>query len=90
MKYKNINGTGGRKCPSGFSSWLDYYMKSNGLSAMPTCARKGCTNKATLGAHVKKVGSNDNSWHIIPLCDSCNGLTSEFEINSIVNPISVR
>ena len=90
MKYKNIDGTGGRKCPSGFSSWLEYYMKSNGLTTTPTCSRKGCACNATLGAHVKKVGSTDNSWYIVPLCDACNGLSVDFEINSTVNPIHVR
>ena len=90
MKYKNINGTSGRKSPTGFSSWLDYYMKTNGINTIPTCAHKGCSNRATIGAHVKKVGANNNSWYIIPLCYSCNGLSIDFEINFNVTPVPVR
>ena len=89
MTYKNLNGTGNRSCPSGYSSWLNYYMSQNGLRVTPRCGHKGCANLADVGAHVKKVGSVDNSWYIIPSCYSCNGISDSFEINANVSPVSV-
>ena len=28
---------------------------------------------------MKKVGSTDNSWYLLPLCDNCNKLKDPFE-----------
>lgn len=90
MKYKNIKGTSGRTPPAGYTSWLDYYMKKNGLRSTPSCARLYCGETADVGAHVKKVNSCDNSWYIVPLCTGCNMLDDEFELKTGVNPVPVN
>ena len=40
------------------------------------CANVDCPNhhayEGLVGGHVKKVGSDDNSWYITPLCHVCN------------------
>lgn len=45
------------------------------------CANIRCANhnayEALEGAHVKKVGSDDGSWYITPLCHSCNSSTND-------------
>lgn len=90
MTYKNLNGTSDRNCPDGHSSWLNYYMTQNGLRVTPKCGHKGCTNLATVGAHVKKAESVDNSWYIIPSCFSCNRTSTPFEINANISPVRAR
>lgn len=90
MKYKNLKGTGGRTPPAGYASWLDYYMKKNGLRVVPSCGRLYCGDKAEVGAHVKKVSPLDSSWYIVPLCSGCNQLEDEFELKCEVNPVKVN
>ena len=73
VKVKNLIGTAGR-VPSGYASWLDYWEAKTGQKATK-CMRVGCgvVSRANLvGAHVKKVGTNDNSWYIVPLCHTDN------------------
>lgn len=82
MKVKNLNNTGGRKVPDGYDSWLAWWMGQKGKKATPDCANKDCKDEATLGGHVKKVGSDDNAWYIVPLCYSCNQLKDSFEVDA--------
>lgn len=48
------------------------------------CANIGCANhnayEALEGAHVKKIGCDDDSWYITPLCHSCNSSTNDDEM----------
>lgn len=76
MKWKNIHGTGDNQASK---SWLEIWKERTGHKSTPLCGRKGCGNVATLGGHVKKVDSSDNSWYLLPLCDSCNKLEDPFE-----------
>ena len=76
MLWKNLEGTGDHKASK---AWLDVWKERTGYTGTPPCGRKGCGNTATLGGHVKKVGSTDNSWYLLPLCDSCNKLKDSFE-----------
>lgn len=71
VNVKNIH-SGSRPAPSGYSSWLSYWMKEQGVTSTPKCANIACTAWAEHGGHVKKVKSNDNSWYIVPLCVECN------------------
>ena len=34
-----------------------------------------------VGAHVRKAGSSDEKWYIVPLCETCNALNSDVEID---------
>lgn len=75
MKVKNLNNTADRTPPSGYTSWKDYYSSKR---HWPTqCACLNCKTSAEVGAHVKKVGTTDNSWYIIPLCKYHNNQFGE-------------
>ena len=71
IKVKNLNGTTDNAVPKGYSSWEKFWESKKGRD-FDTCSCKDCTNKAKVGAHVKKANSTDNKWYIIPLCISCN------------------
>ena len=66
MRVKNLNGTSDAKLPVGCESWKNFYMLRRSWPS--SCACLTCSNKAEVGAHVKKVGANDSSWYIAPLC----------------------
>ncbi|WP_104682782.1 hypothetical protein [Helicobacter felis] len=70
-------GSSGFSLPSGYSSWIEYYKDKSNLSS-PKCAQFGCSNSASLGAHVKIRGRR-GIW-IVPMCSSDNPRTNE-EIN---------
>lgn len=81
MKVKNLHD-GSRRVPSGYRSWLEYWMREKGVSTTPNCANTECQRRAVHGGHVKKVASTDNSWYIVPLCASCNETKDlEFEVD---------
>ena len=76
IKVKNLNGTSKfDKCTEG-ASWLEHWKNYKHYSP-GLCARKGCSMLAEVGGHVKKVESSDNTEYIIPLCKTCNNLSSE-------------
>lgn len=68
MKLTNINGTSDNTCEC--SSWLEHWKTFGGLYSVSMCAVEGCKEKAEVGAHVQKAGSDD--WYIVPLCKSHN------------------
>lgn len=66
-RVKNLNGTADNDHPEGYSSCKAFYIARR--KYWPSqCACLGCRASADVGAHVKKVGSYDNSWYIVPLC----------------------
>ncbi len=77
-KVKNLRGTSDEKC-SCSGSWIKHWERKSGLS-INYCKNTICFSKATLGAHIKKIGQTDNSHYIIPLCDSCSKLSDEFYV----------
>ena len=80
IKVKNLNGTSDR-VPNGYSSWLAFWEAKAGRRATQ-CNRFLCSATSNLvGAHVKKVDGNDNSWYIVPLCHADNMSTEEFYVN---------
>jgi hypothetical protein len=74
VKVKNINGTSSNTCKCG--SWLKHWEKYSGEKA-GLCNEKSCTNSATIGAHVQKLNSIDDSWYIVPLCNKHNNKRGE-------------
>lgn len=80
MRVKNINGTSDSKA-YGYDSWKDFWIAKSGQLWPYYCVVYGCMERAVLGAHVKKVGSNDNSWYIIPACSHHNNdKDAEFDV----------
>lgn len=82
VKVKNINGTSKDKYsnPKGYSSWLDYWKNNSIFVTLDKCACIRCSNKAKVGAHVRKT-NGDNKWYIVPLCYECNKNTEPFNVD---------
>ena len=78
VKVKNLHHTSDN-VPDGYSSWKDYWEAKTGRKWPRYCDVYGCPNEAVVGAHVKKVGSYDNKWYIVPLCGQHNSYHNEDE-----------
>lgn len=74
--WKNKNGTGTRSCNCG--SWKQHWINVSGKSWPSTCSVLGCSNFATLGAHI--INSNVSGEYIVPACDSCNQASYQFNL----------
>ena len=75
--WKNKVGTSDRSC--GCGSWKQHWINGAGKDQPRYCSVYGCSNQATLGAHI--YNSNVESEWIAPLCDSCNKISSEFSLS---------
>ena len=82
IKVKNLNGTADLKCKS-CGSWIEHW-KHKSKEEPDGCSCLGCQNIAEVGAHVKKIDSEDMHHYIVPLCKQCNAKTEEFWINKDV------
>lgn len=78
IRVKNLHHTSNR-VPDGYSSWKDYWEKKTGRKWPRLCSHEGCYEEAVVGAHVKKVNSNDNRWYIVPLCSTHNSFYYDVE-----------
>jgi hypothetical protein len=63
-------------------------MNTTGKSWPSTCSIEGCTNKATLGAHI--YNPNVSGEQIVPACDSCNKLSDEFSLKGSITLVSAN
>lgn len=86
VKIRNIKGTGENyPNPScNCSSWLDHWETNKNLTAgYCRCCKVKIDHNSLVGGHVKKVDSIDNSYYIVPLCNSCNNYnnTDAFYVN---------
>jgi hypothetical protein len=81
MLVKNLHGTSDNYPPNGYSSWLDFWKKKQGMEdrKRPYCRK--CKQHAEVGAHVKKVSDDDGKWYITPLCNKCNKSEDNFMVN---------
>lgn len=85
MEVKNINGTSGRRCEC-CDSWKGHWEKITDENA-GICSRRGCSNKATKGAHVMRTTNQE--WRIVPLCHTCNMIFDEwFDLKKGVKTVS--
>ena len=78
VKVKNLHNTSDRK-PKNYSTWKEFW-EAKKCYWPDDCSASDCNASAEVGAHVKKVGSSDNSWYIVPLCSGCNKRNDEFEV----------
>lgn len=78
--WKNKGGTGERFCKCG--SWKQHWINFSGKTWPDECSVSGCSNTATLGAHIYNPSSSDTSEYIVPVCNSCNKRTDEFSLES--------
>lgn len=84
--WKNKKGTSNRSCSCG--SWKQHWINNSGKSWPSTCSISGCNNNATLGLHI--INSNVSGEKIVPACDSCNGLDSEFNLKGGITLVSAN
>lgn len=89
IKIQNVNGSSRFENPVGYNTWLEYWEAKTGKSAWRCsaidCHKFGRVN--LVGAHVKKVGSYDNSWYIVHLCRGCNNRVDEFYVDETLVPV---
>lgn len=84
--WKNKNGTTGRRCSCG--SWKQHWLNYSRKSWPKNCSVYGCTTKPTLGAHI--IHTNVSGEKIVPMCNSCNSLSSFFSLNVGVTLINAN
>lgn len=84
--WKNKKGTSNRSCNCG--SWKQHWINCSGKSWPAKCSISGCTNTATLGAHI--INSDVSGEYIVPACDSCNKLDSEFNLKGGITLVSAN
>lgn len=86
IAWKNKNGTGDRYCNCG--SWKNHWINNSGKHWPIECSVLGCNNIATLGAHI--INKNVSGEYIVPVCNSCNKLDSEFDLKGGVMLVSAN
>lgn len=76
--WSNVNGTSDRACKCG--SWSKHWIKFNSANqSWPMqCSVDNCTSFPTLGGHV--IHPDVSGERIVPMCNSCNGLSSKFNL----------
>ena len=84
--WKNKKGTGERSCRCG--SWKQHWLNFSDEKWPATCSVAGCNNSATLGAHI--FNSNESGEYIVPACESCNKLDSEFDLKVSITLVSAN
>lgn len=84
--WKNKGGTGLRSCKC--KTWKQHWINNSGEKWPDKCSIKGCNNSATLGAHI--YNPNVEGERIVPACDSCNKLESEFSLKGGVTLVSAN
>ena len=77
---KNLKGTSGKKLPSGYYRWLDFWERKKRWTP-GYCRNIACTRSAEKGGHII-VGNTDKKEYIVPICSSCNNEhDKEFYVN---------
>lgn len=84
--WKNKKGTSDRTC--GCGSWKQHWLNASGEKWPTACSILGCSNTATLGAHI--INSEVSGEYIVPACDSCNKLNSEFDLKGGITLVSAN
>ena len=69
--WSNKVGTSDRSCNCG--SWAQHWVNFAHKPWPSQCSVQGCFNQAMVGGHV--INAAVTGEHIVPLCNSCNGLT---------------
>ena len=74
--WSNKNGTSDRSCTCG--TWKQHWINYSNKEWPTSCSVKGCTNKATLGAHV--INETVTGEKIVPMCNACNSQSYKFSL----------
>jgi hypothetical protein len=81
--WKNKKGTGIRNCICG--SWKNHWINFSGKKWPGECSVLGCSEKATLGAHI--INPDVSGERIVPMCDSCNKLVCNLSLKSGITAV---
>ena len=84
--WKNKKGTGVRNCKCG--SWKNHWINFSGKEWPEECSVYNCFEKPTLGGHI--INSGVSGEKIVPMCDSCNKLSEEFNLKSGITVVSAN
>ena len=84
--WKNKSGTAERSCLCG--TWKQHWINNSGKTWPSTCSVAGCSNAATLGAHV--YNADVTGEKIVPMCDSCNKRNDEFSLKGGVTLVTAN
>lgn len=76
--WKNKKGTALRSCKC--ESWKKHWINCSGREWPKTCSVLGCSNDATLGAHIYNTNPEVTGEYIIPACDECNKRSEKFSL----------
>ena len=75
--WSNKKGTADRACVCG--TWKQHWLNYSDKSWPTNCSVEGCSNTPTLGAHIRN--SEVTGERIVPMCSSCNGLDTTFNLD---------
>lgn len=84
--WSNKGDTSAGSCDCG--SWRDHWMKYSNLAWPGICSVQGCSSAPTLGGHV--INEQVTGEKIVPMCDTCNGLSGSFNLKGGVRLISAN
>jgi len=84
--WSNKGGTGVRNCSCG--NWKQHWLNFSGKNWPTSCSVSNCNNVPVLGAHIRNP--NVTGEKIVPMCDSCNKLTSTFDLKGGVTLVSAN
>ena len=73
VEVRNVHGSSTALASyHGYQSWKDFWLDKTNYKWPDYCPIVGCSEKATLGAHVYIVGDPYNRVFIMPMCDEHN------------------
>ena len=84
--WSNKGGTSARACACG--TWRKHWVRFSGNSWPAQCSVQGCTDSPTLGGHV--TNPQVTGEKIVPLCDSCNGVSQTFTLKEGITCVSAN
>jgi len=84
--WSNKSGTSVRNCACG--TWKQHWLNYSGKSWPSSCSVSNCNSAPSLGAHIRNP--NVTGENIVPMCDSCNKLTSTFNLKGGVTLVNAN
>jgi hypothetical protein len=84
--WSNKKGTSVRNCACG--TWKQHWLNYSYKSWPAICSVKGCSEYPSLGAHI--INPNVTGEKIVPMCYSCKGLNSEFDLDGGVTLVNAE
>ena len=84
--WSNKRGNGSRSCKC--DSWKKHWLNASKTPWPGSCSVYDCSNPPTVGGHI--INPNVNGERIVPICDSCNNLTNQFNLKARITLVSAK